>query len=138
MEKKIICVVTGIISNGNGKYLFLKRAPKSSWGSGQFQFPEGKMEWGEKPLQALEREIQEETACKANNLSLIGVTTFNLPIKDIDYHLVRIVYAGELNGKISLCEDHTDYSWFTIEEASKNNLSKSTKILFQSWQNGKI
>jgi len=56
-------VVGAIISNKDGKIFCALRSPTMSLPN-MWEFPGGKVERGEEPWQALEREIREEFGCK--------------------------------------------------------------------------
>ena len=60
--KKDINVVGAVILSA-GKILCAQRGPSTSLG-GTWEFPGGKVELGESPRQALEREISEELKCR--------------------------------------------------------------------------
>jgi 8-oxo-dGTP diphosphatase len=52
-------VVAGIIRDERGRYLLCQR-PLGGWGAGKWEFPGGKLEVGEHPAAALQRECREE------------------------------------------------------------------------------
>ncbi len=57
-------VVAAVIRDGAGKIL-LTRRPEGSHMGGLWEFPGGKVEAGEAPITALERELEEELAVSA-------------------------------------------------------------------------
>ena len=59
-----IIVVAAVIRDGAGKIL-LTRRPEGSHMGGLWEFPGGKVEAGEAPIAALERELEEELAISA-------------------------------------------------------------------------
>jgi 8-oxo-dGTP diphosphatase len=59
-----IIVVAAVIRDGAGKIL-LTRRPEGSHMGGLWEFPGGKVEAGEAPITALERELEEELAISA-------------------------------------------------------------------------
>lgn len=123
MEQKIVVGISGLLENKKGELLFLRRSPKSSWGAGQYQLPEGKMEWGETPLQTLEREVEEETSGSISDIKLLGVRTGKLEAKGTSYHIVRIIYCAKYFGNVVLSEDHDDFKWKKAVNASELNLA---------------
>ncbi len=139
LEKKTVAVSSGFLSDKSEKYLFLKRAEKSSWGVGQWQLPEGKIEWGETAQEAMKREAKEEANCRVKNLELIGISKSRIQSKGIDYHVVRIVFKGKLQGRIKIGPDHSDYKLLKIKDALKLDLASNTAELIKKLEKeGKI
>jgi 8-oxo-dGTP diphosphatase len=64
MPQQPIIVVAAVIRDGAGKIL-LTRRPEGSHMGGLWEFPGGKVEAGEAPITALERELEEELAVSA-------------------------------------------------------------------------
>lgn len=111
MEKRIVVAVSVFVQNDKGEYLFLKRSPVNSTGVNQYQLPEGKMEWGETPEETLNREMQEELGSYVHDAVLIGAKSVRIVAKGFENHVVRIIYKGKFDGKITLSEDHTAFIW---------------------------
>lgn len=127
LEKKISIGVSALLSNSKGDFLFLKRSGNNSWGVGEWQLPEGKPEWGETPIQALKREILEETGCKVKKLELVGTSASQLEAKGFDYWVVRIIFKGKIKGKIKLDKDHSDYAFWNMKKALKQELAHGVR-----------
>lgn len=117
MEKKMV-VWCGAFLKHDGKFLFVKRAPSSSWGRNQWHLAGGKMEWGEHPLKALRREVLEETGRTVSGIRLVGIDTMQVVAKGANYHVVQIVYSGACpGGTVKVSDEHTGYAWKTLDEA---------------------
>ena len=86
--KKILLLSTAIIENQRGEILFLQRGKNASF-QGYWQFPEGKIEGGETPKEALRREIKEETKQDVQDAKLISVMYNNLEVNNIKYLIIR-------------------------------------------------
>ena len=67
IHPKHIVAVSGLISHPDGKILLI-RSPRRGW-----EFPGGQVEAGENLIEALQREIQEETGVTATIGQLVGV-----------------------------------------------------------------
>ena len=71
-----------IISNQNNNLFFAKRRYQSGW-----QFPQGGIHLGEKPIQAMYRELSEETGLNKKNTKFIKESEhwyqYQIPKKNI-------------------------------------------------------
>ena len=72
-------MVTAIVKKGK-KYLLLKRSRYNKMYPDQWQLPEGGIKFGEAPVQALKREMKEET-----NLILKGAKLADIETSTIKY-----------------------------------------------------
>ncbi len=123
-EKKTIVWVGILAKNKDGKFLFFKRGANNSWGVGCWQLPGGKMEWGENPMDTLEREIAEETdGCKLVKPKFLGMHTSQIKVSDIQYHILQLVYSGGLRGKIKISGDHDEQRWMAPKEVAKQKFA---------------
>ena len=94
--RKVISVVVGIVRASSGKILISKRRARVVEG-GLWEFPGGKIEDGESPLEALGRELREEVGLTP----LVAVPTFNSSFRHEYYDLEISAYevlkwAGEV------------------------------------------
>ena len=127
MEKRTSVGVSAFLKNDKNQFLFLNRSAQSSWGKGQWQLPEGKMEWGEAPEQTIQREVLEETCCTARELGFIGFQTVNIQARGKDFHVLRLLFKGTIAGEIRLSSEHEDFAWWALKEALKQDLTVGLK-----------
>lgn len=107
-----ILVVAGIISN-NGHILIVQRPLNSDFQAGKWEFPGGKVEFGENPEVALQREIREELAMEISNLSLFCISS-NMLTNDL--HAVMLTYnCISENQNLQLLEGN-DFRWIKVSE----------------------
>lgn len=85
--------VAGIIENYDGNFLLHLRDEKAPTMKNQWCLVGGRLESDENIEQALIREIKEETALEARNLSLIQTFIFNN--KDIPSIIVMLILASK-------------------------------------------
>jgi 8-oxo-dGTP diphosphatase len=109
-DQIVILMVTALIEK-NGKYLVLQRSKKNITNKNKWQFPEGKVKFGEDLLKALKRELLEETGLVLTNAKLFGIHSSIL--KDVHriFRVFRTVFKCKIIGKIKLSEDHDEYAW---------------------------
>lgn len=105
-----------ILRNSEGKYFLQKRSPVKYAGvKGNWDIPGGRIEPGTALLDNIRREVKEET-----NLEVVGEPKL-IAAQDIlrpDKHVVRLTYAGEASGTVTLdTGENIEFRWLTLEEA---------------------
>lgn len=110
MLKKQINVVGAVIVR-NDEILCAQRGLGGSLG-GMWEFPGGKIESGETPRQALEREIQEELLCTVTVADEVITTTY-----EYDFGIVTLTtfYCQLVDGEPKLTE-HEATKWLKRSE----------------------
>lgn len=108
-ERKHIEVVAAIICDGNR--IFATQRGYGEW-KDWWEFPGGKMEPGETPEAALQREIREELATEISVESLLTTVDYDYP----DFHLTMHCYFCKVkNGSLTLLE-HEAAKWLTRDK----------------------
>lgn len=103
--------VVGAAIAENGKILCAQRGNTKAQPY-KWEFPGGKIETGETPQEALEREIQEEMNCKVEVGEWIETT-----VHEYDFGIVHLTtfYCTLIEGQPTLTE-HAAIRWLTAEE----------------------
>ena len=91
-----------ILSNYEGKVFWGKRIGQTSW-----QFPQGGIDEGETPLEAMYRELQEETGLLAEHVHVVGSTQ-----EWLRYRLPSKMVRRCNNGKICIGQKQR---WFLLK-----------------------
>lgn len=116
----VVYVVAAVFQNSKHEILLIQR-PKNKPMPGLWEFPGGKLEPGEKPEEALVRELREEIA-------LVPITYKPLSFISHSYetfHIVLLPYlVTEWTGTFDLLEKQQGYMW--VKEEDMHNLSKPT------------
>ena len=82
---RVVHVAVGVIVGKDGAILIAKRPDKTHQG-GLWEFPGGKIETGETPQQALQREMQEEMGALVAVGELVGEVTHVYPEFEVTLH----------------------------------------------------
>ena len=99
-----------IVEDGDGRVLFLERAPDRALGPGLWGFPAGHIEDGETPEACARRELREEIGPQHELTELRRLP----PVRDTAYggvyeiHLFHFRWHG---GVVELNHEHTDHAW---------------------------
>jgi len=117
------------------KILLVKRgrAPKE----GEWSLPGGGQKLGETVIQALHREILEETGLTIKIGQLLGVVDFIEPGANpaknaVSYHYTLIDYAADyVSGELVAMSDTADARFFSLDEALCFPLWTETKRIIQ-------
>ncbi len=108
---KTIHVVAAVIirsSPDGSRQVFATQRGYGDW-KGWWEFPGGKIEPGESPRAALEREIREELASQVRVGEHLGTVAYDYPA----FHLSMQCFACEIvSGKLELLE-HESAAWLT-------------------------
>lgn len=110
-----------IIRNAADEYLLLERAgAMPSDGKTYWDIPGGRINENEPLLEALHREVAEETG-----LSVMGepelLSAQDIFVEKADLHVVRLTYVGSATGEVVLSEEHGDYKWASKDELLAEN-----------------
>lgn len=115
-------VVAGILER-DGKILLMREAGKSQGvDQGKWNHPAGWIDVGEDPIDAVKREVKEETGFSFTPKNILGV--YSLVRKDLEKergsspHPIKLVFTGEIpeNPEGELESDSSETRWFTPEE----------------------
>lgn len=114
--------VAGVIER-KGCYLIGQRLPDDSLG-GYWEFPGGKIEVGETPVECLQRELQEELGVETRIGPLVCTVTpsdrFHLTV-----HRARIV-EGEPE-----IREHSELRWVTLDEMTEYDMLPADRPIIQ-------
>jgi 8-oxo-dGTP diphosphatase len=121
MRGQIVILMATALIESKGKYLVLRRSEKNVTNKGKWQFPEGKIKFGEDIFKALKREVEEETNLVVINAKLIGIHSQILNEAHGAFRLFRSIFKCKVIGKIKLSEDHSEYAWVNKKGLEKLN-----------------
>ncbi|USD37200.1 MULTISPECIES: 8-oxo-dGTP diphosphatase MutT [Ferrimonas] len=82
-------IVIGLVANDRNQYLISLRQGKQHL-AGKWEFPGGKLEAGETPLQGLNRELQEEVGLEVGDAELMERKVFAFSDRTLELHFYRV------------------------------------------------
>jgi len=103
MSSKLTHVVVGVIENDHGEVLIAKR-PAHVHQGGLWEFPGGKLERGETPFSALQRELQEEVAIQLEAVTPLIQIPYHYPEKSV---LLDVMRVSDFHGDAAGLEGQT-------------------------------
>ena len=92
--------------------------------NGFWEFPGGKIEWGENPREAAIRECKEEVGAEPEEMLFVGTTSAVYEKEGDIKHSIYLIYLvrklknkeSEKESEIVLSSEHDEYRWLTIDE----------------------
>lgn len=116
--KKTVHVVGAIIENEKNEIFCALRSPEMTLAN-YWEFPGGKIEIGEKPKHALEREIEEEFACKIQVGSKVEDTVY-----EYEKFIVRLeTYKATLVTGQPVALEHAETKWVSRDQLKHLNFA---------------
>lgn len=107
-----LTIAVGLIERDNKILIVRRHDPEHSQWHHRWQFPGGKIELHETPMDALRREVKEETSLTINSERLLGVSTqhWNTP-KGIQQTFI-LLYHCNASGDVYLNDKENDaFMW---------------------------
>lgn len=121
MRGQIVILMATALIESKGKYLVVKRSDKNLTNKGRWQFPEGKVKFGEDLLKALKREVEEETNLVVIDAKLIGIHSSIMQEARGAFRIFRSVFKCKVIGKVKLSKEHSEYAWINKRDLEKLN-----------------
>lgn len=127
-EHPPIVTVGGLIFNRAGEVLMLRTHKWSNlWG-----IPGGKIKWGEPAMDALHREIKEETNLEVTNIEFV-LAQDCIHSKEFyrDAHFVLLNYTCRCDGEapVKLNDEAREFRWVTMADALEMPINQPTRKL---------
>lgn len=126
MEERIIVAVRGIVKKDN-TVLLVRRSAQDESLAGVWEFPGGKVDFGENLEIALQREMQEETGLTTTTKKLLYASSI---IIHPTIQLTNLTYSSQTTSyNVTLSFEHQEYCWATKEKANSLLLPQVTQDL---------
>ena len=104
----------------DGKILITRRVDSEPLWDKKWEFPGGKIDFGETPEQAVAREVLEETGLEIQSPELLGHHTFvwDLPTSKIQVFIFLFRASADKNEVTLSLRENDLYKWVTAKECS--------------------
>ncbi len=122
-ETQLYVVAVAAIIIRDGKILAMRRAMTKDAGAGLWETLSGRVPLGEEPLEAVKREVLEESSLTVT-VEPQPFTVYQASRKDLP--MIVIVYRAHYNsGEVILSEEHDAFAWlFPTEFGERSTLVK--------------
>ena len=114
--------VAAIVTNESGEILLLDHVlrPASGWG-----IPGGFLDRGEQPIEAVRRELREETGIELNDVKLLNARTVN--------RHVEILFRAAANGDAKVkSREINSLGWFAVD-AMPEKMNRVQKAMIKNY-----
>lgn len=120
---KVFC---GVVIQEDDKILLVKESGHKYKG---YDFPGGKLMWGENLFTCAIREVLEETGYKCKLTGIVGIYQKDVDMDDQDY--LRVIFCAQKYGRKSTPKDVTvtTVSWIKISKLNDPNMYRGVGVM---------
>lgn len=115
----------------NGKYLVTLRSKNAKYFPLYYDFPGGKLEFGEDFIDGIKREVKEETDLDCEVIKVLAEYEFDLDNKGQSTHRFKIYNVKVDSDEVKISSEHEGYLWVTKEELVNLKTEPYVKLLFE-------
>jgi 8-oxo-dGTP diphosphatase len=112
----------------SGKLLVRRRGARSHL-AGRFEFPGGRIETGETPVDAARRELREESGLEARELEPLVIVVHDYPDRALRIH---VYLAREPAGEPSAEPDAAAWEWKTLAELRELDMPDANREILEA------
>lgn len=132
LVKRQICVSLALVINERGEVLLGKRHdPRNRGMHGKWEFPGGKVEFGENPEQSVIRECAEEVALVVVPERLLKIYSWFHPDRPHIQVILMAYIVRTMNPEHARpnCREVREVAWVSLEKASTMDLIENNKFI---------
>lgn len=125
--------VRAIITDQHKNILLLQRS-KTDCCPGMWNLPGGKVDFNETVLQALTKEMKEETALDLREASFFQYLD-NLPGDGSPLHFITLVFIVRATGNVKINHESADYAWVGKADLNKYKTAfRNEEAMLEFWR----
>lgn len=125
-------VVRLIIKNADGQILILRRQ-STSYASGEWCLPGGKVDYGETVEESIVKEIREETSLNCTATRFLFYQD-SLPMKPGGMHCINLYFECEVEGRVRMNEESSGHAWISQGDLKRYSLTfRNDEGLLRYW-----
>lgn len=113
---------------------------KGSHGVGEWCFPGGHLEFGERMEETVRREVMEEVGLEVGDVKLVSLADELRYLETDDKHYVNVGFSAEYIGgepKLMEPDKSIEWRWFSLDNLP-DNLFEGTELTLGNFKRGKI
>lgn len=129
-----IVAVAGVVVNDEGKVLLVRNRYRNIW-----EYPGGQVEVGENLIEALQREIREESGMEVEvgELFCVASNTAKYPghsgVKEVPTKVMLDFICRPVGGQESTSDETSAVGWFTPEETAALIVAPAMVVRYQAY-----
>ncbi len=119
-----------------GDVLILQEAAEYEDGTnaGKWQIPGGRLEPGEQPEEALQREVAEEAGLEVTVNDPFHVDEWRPEVDGEQWQIVGVFFECSSDSRdVDVGEEHTDYAWIDPAEHHEHDLIENLHDVFEAF-----
>lgn len=131
MSQQKTQLVTRLIVEAEGNVLLLRRSKEAVYRPDRWEVPGGRVDEGERLVEAAAREMSEETGIDLADLEYINTAIES----DVNKDSIILFYGAKLQKKpnITLSNEHQEWAWANSHEWRKYNAHPIVERELESW-----
>ena len=104
-----------LLQNQSGYYLLIRRSGSHDGVQFDWDIPGGRIHEDEPLVDALKREVAEETGLTLSDDPVLFYAQ-DIFVQKADLHVVRLTYTAHADGEVRLSDEHTDLQWIDPDD----------------------
>lgn len=133
-HQRQVFVAVALVINKQGQLLMARRHdPKNKGMHGRWEFPGGKIEFGEKPVQTVVRETREEVGLQVAAVRLLNNYSWFHPDRShVQVFLLAYIARAQRGEKaVPHCKEVSDVAWVSVDTALGMNVIENNKTILR-------